>query len=195
MRSPGSTARDGDRPGRGERLAPVESVGAALLSLADPRAADFQLAGFLDQLTGYCVELLDIDGAGVMLAGADGGLRLLAASGEETRRLQLAELDRGDGPGLDAYRRGHVIGHHRFDAGEPRWAGLAQVALSAGLRGSHAITMRHGDRVIGVLNLYRRSDEPLSHGDQRLGQMLAGVATTALLRRGHRGDAAGAPAG
>jgi len=44
--------------------------------------------------------------------------------------------------------------------------------------------MRHGDRVIGVLNLFRHSGEPLSHGEQRLGQMLAGVATVRLLRSG-----------
>ena len=187
MRSFESQPRGTVRPAFAERLASVESVGAALHALAGTRVDAFHVDGFLDQLTGYCVDLLDISAAGVMLADAaagGGGLRLLAASGEDSRRLQLAELDRDDGPSVEAYRRGHVTGHHRFDPGEPRWAGLARIALSAGFRGSHAITMRHGDLVIGVLSLFRRSEKPLSHGDQRLGQMLAGVATMSLLRSG-----------
>ncbi|WP_157437039.1 GAF domain-containing protein [Actinoplanes subtropicus] len=161
---------------------PVLTVGAALSSLADTRGEDFHLPGFLDRLTGYCVNLLDVSGAGVMLAGADGGLSLLATSGEETRRLELNELDRNDGPCVDAYRRGHAITHHRFEPDGSRWADLARTANSAGFRGSHAITMRHGHQIIGVLNLFRSTGEALPYGEQLLGRMLADVATAGLLQ-------------
>ncbi|MEU4242593.1 GAF and ANTAR domain-containing protein [Actinoplanes sp. NPDC026619] len=166
-----------------EPIASVESVGVALLSLADTLGDDFRLPDFLHQLTTYSVDLLHATGAGVMLAGADGGLRLMAASSEETRRLEMIELDNDYGPCVDAYRHGHVITHHRFDPGEPRWADLVEPAQTAGFGSSHAITMRHGVNVIGVLNLFCPTDEPLAYGGQRLGRMLADVATVGLLQR------------
>ena len=50
----------------GERLAQT------FVELADTLVADFDLLEFLQQLTERCVELLDVDAAGLLLAGPDG---------------------------------------------------------------------------------------------------------------------------
>ena len=50
----------------GERLAQT------FVELADTLVADFDLLEFLQALTERCVELLDVDAAGLLLAGPDG---------------------------------------------------------------------------------------------------------------------------
>jgi uncharacterized protein YigA (DUF484 family) len=60
----------------GERLAQT------FVELADTLVAGYDLMEFLQTLTERCVELLEVDAAGLLLAGADGTLQLVAASTE-----------------------------------------------------------------------------------------------------------------
>jgi len=173
-------------PVRGGVDSPRElRISSAFVELADTLVADFDLPEFLHRLTRHCVDLLQAVGAGVMLAGPDGRLRLLASSSEQVRLLELFELNGTQGPCLAAYRNGTTVADTDLAAADPRWAAFAARAHHDGLRSVHAIPMRSREHVIGVLNLFDTAVGPLPHHDQQLGRALADVATIGLRQHDH----------
>lgn len=159
-----------------------QRVAEAFVFLADTLVDDFDLPDFLYELTNHCVDLLDADGVGVMLAGDDGQMRLLASSDETTRLLELFEIDGNQGPCLTAYRTGETVEHSLLSTPDPRWHLFAERAHHDGYRSAHAIPMRLRGRVIGVVDLFSRNPYPLSEPHQKLGRALADAATIALLQ-------------
>ncbi len=79
------------------------------VELADTLVAEFDAIDFLHILTEAAVELLDADAAGLMLADQRGDLQVVASSTEETRLLELFELQHDQGPCLDCYRQVQAI--------------------------------------------------------------------------------------
>ena len=71
--------------------------------------ATFDVADFLHGLSEDSVEILRAAAAGVMLADARGGLRLIASSDERMRLLELFEIQGAQGPCLDAYSSGRPV--------------------------------------------------------------------------------------
>src|SRR5205823_1197188 len=90
----------GSRTGGGD-LMDSDRLSAAFVEVADSLVADFDVIDFLHLLTTRCTELLDVSAAGVLLADAAGGLRVLAASSEQVRLLELFQLQNDQGPCLD----------------------------------------------------------------------------------------------
>ncbi|MFI5933788.1 ANTAR domain-containing protein [Actinoplanes sp. NPDC051494] len=164
------------RPPREERVA------QAFVFLADTLVDDFDLPDFLHDFTAYCTDLLDADGAGVMLADKDGRMRLLASSDETARLLELFEIDGDQGPCLTAFRTGETIEHCHLATADTRWSLFAERAYRDGYRSAHAIPMRLRGQVIGVLNLFSRNPDPLTGPHQKLGRALADVVTIALVQ-------------
>jgi hypothetical protein len=74
----------------------------ALVELADTLVADFDVVELLTRLADRCVDVLDVGAAGLMLAGPDGELRVMASSSEAMRVLELFELQSEEGPCLDS---------------------------------------------------------------------------------------------
>ena len=64
----------------------------AFVRLARYAGSDFDIVDFLHGLSADSVEILRAAAAGVMLADARGGLRLIASSDERMRLLELFEL-------------------------------------------------------------------------------------------------------
>ncbi len=162
----------------GERLAQT------FVELADTLVADFDLLEFLQALTERCVELLEVDAAGLLLAGADGSLRLVAASAEEARVVELLQLQHDEGPCPDSYRTGLavIVPDIRVPEVAARWPRFAAAAAQGGLVGVHALPMRLRDEVIGTLNLFSSAPgglEPLVAGAARA---LVDVATIGILQ-------------
>jgi len=125
-----------------------------LVELADTLVADFDVVELLSRLADRCVEVLDVGAAGLMLAGPDGELRVMASSSEAMRLLELFELQAREGPCLDCYRSGEtVVGTDLASAGR-RWPSFAAVALAAGFGSVHALPLRLRGTVIGALNLF-----------------------------------------
>lgn len=79
------------------------------VELADNLVADFDLIDFLRLLTDRCVGLLGASAAGVLLADRDGELRVVAASDEQVRLLELFQLQNDEGPCLDCFRTGAPV--------------------------------------------------------------------------------------
>ncbi|MGA5305894.1 ANTAR domain-containing protein [Nucisporomicrobium flavum] len=162
---------------------PAQRIGEVFLALADTLAEDFEVTAFSGRLAGYCLELLHTDGAGVMLAGTDGNLELIASTDETTRRLELSELVDQDGPCMAAFRSGLSVDHPVPDAAAPPGPRFDRSARTAGYHGAHAVPMRHGTQVIGVLNLFRRDRAPLSARGKQMARTLADMATIGLLNQ------------
>lgn len=75
------------------------------VKLADTLVDEFDVIDFLHTVAVTCVELLDADAAGLMLADQRGNLQVVASSTEETRMLEPFELQHDQGSCLDCYRQ------------------------------------------------------------------------------------------
>ena len=160
----------------------------AFVELADTLVADYDVLDFLHGLAGHCVELLDVDAAGLMLADRSGSLRVAASSTEQVRLLELFELQNEEGPCLECFVSGQpVAADDLAEDGESRGPRFGREAVSVGFRAVVALPMRLRDDTIGALNLFRAEPGPMPEGDQSLAQALADVATIGILQeRGSR---------
>lgn len=163
-------------------------VRETFVELADTLVDDYDVLGFLDLLAHRVVELLDVDACGVVLADHRGTLNLVAASSEETRMLELSQLQNSEGPGLDAFRAGLPVTFDDLAAGgDERWPRFAPAARSAGFAAVHALPMRLREMVVGAMNMFGRAPGSLAGESLALGQALADVATIGILHeRGAR---------
>ncbi|WP_229820986.1 MULTISPECIES: GAF and ANTAR domain-containing protein [Streptomyces] len=155
----------------------------ALIDLADVLAADFDQADFLYRVAGHCMDLLDISDAGVMLAAPGERLRLVAASSERMRPVELFELDAGEGPCCTAYHDATPVDHTISDAPQPRWPRFTSRAHRAGYLSVHAVPIRRREDVIGVLNLFRALPGALPEEDRHLARTLADATAISLTQR------------
>ena len=153
-----------------------------LVELADTLVDDFDVVELLTLLTDRCVEVLDVDTAGIMLADLEGQLRPMAASSEAMRLLELFELQSQEGPCLDCYRAGTPIVNQDLATVDGRWPRFAPEALGAGFRSVHALPMRLRGTVIGALNLFRSEAGTMGDADRQVAQAFADVATIAILQ-------------
>jgi GAF domain-containing protein len=156
-------------------------LGTTLVELADTLVKDFDVVDFLHTLTQRCVELVDVDAAGLALADHSGMLRVVAASDEQARLLELFEVQNEEGPCLDAYRTGHIVVEEHLDTSE-RWRRFKEEALADGFLSVHAVPMRLREDVIGALNLFRLKPGRLADEEAAICRALADVATIGLLQ-------------
>ena len=153
-----------------------------LVELADSLVAEFDVIELLTLLTDRCVEVLDVEAAGLMLVGPDGDLRVMASSSEAMRLLELFELQSQEGPCLDCYRTSKAIANHDLAAAGSRWPRFGAEALAAGFHSVHALPMRLRGTVIGALNLFLLAPVEMTPADLEAAQAFADVATIALLQ-------------
>jgi GAF domain-containing protein len=153
-----------------------------LVELADTLVADFDVVDLLTLLTDRCVDVLDVDAAGLMLAAPEGDLRVMASSSEAMRVLELIELQSQEGPCLDCYRTGQPVVNQDLATVNGRWPRFAPEALAAGFQSVHALPMRLRGAVIGALNLFHSEAGAMRPADIDAAQALADVATIAILQ-------------
>ena len=158
-----------------------ELLSETFVELTDTMVADFDVIDFLHVLTDRSVKLLDVSAAGLLLADPRGELRVVAASSEAARLLELFQLQNDQGPCLDCFRAGQPISAADLDAEAQRWPRFAAAARQAGFAAVQALPMRLRDQVIGALNLFRGGAGAFDPADVRVGQALADVATISLL--------------
>ncbi|MEA3215439.1 MAG: hypothetical protein QOJ19_1595, partial [Acidimicrobiia bacterium] len=82
------------------------ALARTFVELADTLVDDFDVVDLLTRLADRCVEVLDVEAAGIMLAAPDGHLRVMASSSEAMRVLELFEVQAQEGPCLDSHRTG-----------------------------------------------------------------------------------------
>jgi transcriptional regulator with GAF, ATPase, and Fis domain len=160
-----------------------EQLTDAFVELADTMVADFDVIDFLQLLTERSVQLLDASAAGVLLADPRGELRLVAASTEAARVLELFQLQNDQGPCLDCFAAGQPVAAPDLTTAQQIWPQFAAAARQAGFGAVQALPMRLRAQVIGALNLFRATPGGFTGQDVRVGQALADVATIGLLQQ------------
>jgi GAF domain-containing protein len=152
------------------------------VELADTLVDDFDVVELLTLLAHRCVEMFDVDAAGLMLVSADGDLRVVASSSEEMRLVELFEIQAQEGPCPDCYRTGEPVSHENLATEGPHWPRFRSVAIEAGFLSVHALPMRLRGVTIGALNLFRAEKGTLEASDVVAAQAMADVATIAILQ-------------
>jgi ANTAR domain/GAF domain len=158
-----------------------ELLAEAFVELTDTMVADFDVIDFLHILTDRSVQLLDVSAAGLLLADPRGELRVVAASSEAARLLELFQIQNDQGPCLDCFRAGKPVEAADLADAAQRWPRFTAAAQRAGFAAVHALPMRLREQVVGALNLFRASPGAFSPADVCVGQALADVATIGLL--------------
>ena len=161
-----------------------ERLAQTFVELADTLVGGFDLMEFLHMLTERCVELLDVDAAGLLLADARGTLQLVAASTEQARVAELFQIQNDEGPCLDSYRTGQpvIVGDIAAADAAARWPRFAAAAREMGFAAVHAIPMRLRDQVIGTLNLFGTAADGLDPAVARAARALVDIATIGILQ-------------
>jgi len=158
-----------------------ELLADTFVELTDTMVAGFDVIDFLHVLTDRSVQLLDVSAAGLLLADPRGELRVVAASSEAARLLELFQIQNDQGPCLDCFRSGQPVTAADLAVSAQRWPRFAPAARQAGFAAVQALPMRLREQVIGALNLFRVGPGAFAPADIRVGQALADVATISLL--------------
>jgi transcriptional regulator with GAF, ATPase, and Fis domain len=152
------------------------------VEMADTLVDEFDLMEFLHRLTVRCAEVLNVSAAGLLLADQRGALRVVAASNEQTRLLELFQLQTNQGPCAECFRTGRSVEVADLSSAADRWPGFVAEAAQIGFVAVHALPMRLRSHVIGALNLFSSRTGALDADTVELGQALADVATIGLLQ-------------
>jgi transcriptional regulator with GAF, ATPase, and Fis domain len=154
----------------------------AFVELADTLVDDFDVMDFLHQVTVRCAQVLGVSAAGVLLTDQRGALRVVAASTEQTRLLELLQLQTDEGPCPESFHSGQPVAVADLSTATERWPRFAAEARHSGFASVHALPMRLRTDVIGALSLFDTHPGALDQDTIGLGQALADVATIGLLQ-------------
>jgi transcriptional regulator with GAF, ATPase, and Fis domain len=168
---------------RGVRVDRDQALADTFVLLADTLVADYDVLDLLDQLMSASVDLIGVTAAGLLLDDQRGNLQVVASSSEETRLLEIFQLQTNQGPCLECVRTGAPVTSQDISAETQRWPLFAPRAGEVGFRSVAALPMRLRDDVVGALNLFQAGDEPIDPHQRRLGQAFADVATIGILQR------------
>lgn len=151
--------------------------------LADTLVDDYDVLELLDQLMSSSVALIGVAAAGLLLDDQRGHLQVVASSSEETRLLEIFQLQNNEGPCLDCVRGGAQVVSSDIAAESGRWPLFAPRAAEIGFTSVAALPMRLRHDVIGGLNLFQSGGAVIDDDQRRLGQAFADVATIGILQR------------
>jgi len=160
-----------------------EQLAHAFVGLADTLVADYDVIELAQQLIDNSMMLLPIAAAGIVLADIQGEMRVFASSSEQTRLLELLQLEADVGPCLLAYRTGKAVLVDDLNVDPQRWPAFAQQAAEYNYRSVSALPLRLRDERVGALNLFRAEAGALSSADVAIGQALADVAAIGILHQ------------
>jgi GAF domain-containing protein len=161
----------------------VSSLISSVVEFAESLVENFDIIEVLTVLSSQCVEVMDVDAAGVILAGPDGELQLIASSSTTVHELEMLQLELDEGPCVDAFRTGLPVWNHAFSDPDARWPQFAPRALAMGYHSVYGIPMVHRGVSIGALNLFRRVDGDLDTDTFDIAQGFAQLATIAILQQ------------
>jgi GAF domain-containing protein len=160
----------------------AEHLAEVFVEVADTLVDDFDLIEFLQMLTTRSSAIVELSAAGLLLADQKGRLHVMAASDEQSKLLELFQVQAEEGPCQDCFRQGAPVVNADLTQANARWPQFAPQAVASGYRSVHAFPLRLRDQMIGALNLFGTDAGRLEPAEIRVIQALADVATIALLQ-------------
>jgi GAF domain-containing protein len=165
-----------------ERAANRQALTATtFVEIVDTLVDNFDVIEVLTLLTSRSVELLEAAAAGILLADEHGQLRVIGASTEEVELLELFQIQNAEGPCLDCFNTGRVVGNDNL-SGESPWPQFAAESIRNGFPSVCAVPLRLRDATLGCLNLFMSEPVGLSDAEIALAQALADVASIAMVQ-------------
>lgn len=152
------------------------------VELTDSLVDDFDIIDLLTALADGCVELGLASASGILLSDENGKLRVMAASSERTRLLELFQLQNDEGPCLEAYATGQPVLDADLASAADRWPRFAPEAVAAGFRSVDALPLRLRAAPIGALNLFSSSPGGMSEANRRIARAMGDVAAIAIIQ-------------
>lgn len=140
----------------------------------------YDIGEMLYRLTDQVVEVLGLDGAGVVLAEDDDTLTLVTATDKRVTFLEERQLDAGAGPSVTAFRDNtqvRIADLREHDA----WPHLSEAAEEVGVRAVAGLPMPVHARRIGALDLWSVEPREWTDDELRVGQVLANMASGYVL--------------
>ena len=160
----------------------AERLAKVFVEVADTLIDEFDVIEFLQMLAHRAAGLVNASTVGLLLADQHGKLQFMAASDENTKLLELFQLQNHDGPCLDAYNTARPVINIDLRAAGGRWPRFAPQATAAGFRSVHAFPLRLRGDVIGAMNVFGTDTGGLDDTDAQIMQALADVAAIGLLQ-------------
>lgn len=166
-------------------MAPVDREAllvSTFVQLTDTLVDDFDIIDLLTVLADSCVELRLAAAAGILLVDEDSKLRVMAASSDRARLLELFQLQNDEGPCLDAFAGKEPVVEFNLRTAKARWPIFAPEAVDAGFRSVYAVPLRLRSTVIGALNLFGDQAGEIPSADLRIARALADVVSIAIIQ-------------
>ena len=161
----------------------AQRLARIFVEVADTLVDEFDLIDFMHMLAERTADLVHASAVGLLLADQRGRLEFLAASDENTKLLELFQVQNSEGPCQDAFRTGTPVINADLAAAAARWPRFAPRAAAAGFRSVHAFPLRLRNEVIGALNVFgSQPGTTLDETDVPIVQALADIAAIGLLQ-------------
>ncbi|MET0416954.1 MAG: GAF and ANTAR domain-containing protein [Actinoplanes sp.] len=160
----------------------VDRLAKVFVEVADTLVTEFDLIEFMQLLADRVASMINSTTVGLLLADPKGQLRFMAASDETTKFLEIFQLDKQDGPCVDAFQSARPVVNTDLRAAVERWPQFAPRATAVGFLSVHAFPLRLRNKVIGALGVFGTEIGDLDDTDVQIVQALADVAAIALLQ-------------
>jgi GAF domain-containing protein len=155
----------------------------AFVELTGIMAAGYDIVDLLDCLLEHCVRLLDVDEAALVLADGADAIKVAASTSEQTRFLELFQLQIDSGPCLDCFHSGESVTVPDLDTHSHRWPEFSDYARRQGYRSVHATPLKVPGQTIGALNLFANRPSALHPTAVKIAQAFADVGAVAVVYR------------
>ena len=166
-----------------KRLQRQANLAQRFVDLADTLVDDYDVVEVLDGLMSTCLDLLEVDEAGLLLNDAQGKLQRVASSNEEARLLELLQVQTREGPCFEAVQTGEMIMVADIGKSRGRWPAFAARATADGFNSVYAIPLRLRSSTIGGLNLFGSQRDALDEEARVIAKALADIATIGILQQ------------
>lgn len=158
-----------------------ERLARAFVEFSDQLVSDHDVTEFLTLLCHRFVKVMEISAAGAVVRDRRGRLQV-AASTANVAALERLQVQRRQGPCVDAYRSGRQVAVADLRRMRARWPGFVPRALEAGIVAVCAFPMRLRADRIGALDVFLDDPGELDEAATRAGQVLTDLATIAILQ-------------
>ena len=134
----------------------------------------YEISEVLDYVTEEITTVLQVDGAGMVLASGE-RLEFVAASSEAFCVAECAHVQCGEGPCHDADTSGApvFVDDVQTPQAEGRWPAFVAAARKGGIRAVASMPLRADDQRVGVLNLYHSAPRAWTDEEQSTAHLLA----------------------
>lgn len=159
-----------------------QRIADAFVTMADTMVADFDVIDLFHTLVDVCVDLLNVDAGGLLLADDNDDLQLVASTSEHAQLVEVMQLSAGAGPCVDSFRQGVAVIVGDIDGDTRHWPLFRAEALRQGFHAVFATPMRLRGQVLGAMNLFSTHAGVPSAQDAVLAQALADICTIGILQ-------------